>query len=42
MGGNDSIREGSKEGSKGLPIYINPSYFILMFVPLEISKEILK
>jgi hypothetical protein len=37
-----STREGDEEGSKGLPICINSSTFILMFVPFEISREILK
>jgi hypothetical protein len=41
MGGYDSTREGAKRGSKGLPISINPSHFILMFISLELSKEAL-
>ena len=36
MRGYDSTREGSKEGTKGLSIYINPSHFILKFTTFAI------
>jgi hypothetical protein len=39
--GYDSAREGDKMGSKWLPVSINPSHFILMFISLELSKEAL-
>jgi hypothetical protein len=40
-GDYDSTREGVEEGFKGLPISINSSIFILMFISFEISREIL-
>jgi hypothetical protein len=42
MGRYDSIREGGKEGPKGLLICINLSHFIILFISFEISKDILK
>jgi len=38
MGGYNSIREGVKEGLKGLLICINPIHFIRTFISFEISK----
>jgi len=35
MGADSSIIDGDEEGSKGLPISIKSSIFILMFIPFE-------